>query len=258
MTERESIEISASDGQRLRGIYRRAPDDRPSPAVVFAHGLGSIWNGEKAAALEAECSRRGWAFAACDFRGHGESDGTMLELCGSRLLEDLDLITSTVVERARGPLFLAGSSMGGWAAAWFAANRPERVAACALIAPAFRLFECRRLREDEREAWKRTGRHRLVNQFIDLELGYGFVAEAGRFGFDSLAAGFRGPAIIFHGMADQEVPYLTSLEFISACAAPDLQLLMIKDGDHRLNRDRELLARAAGDFFAARRMLLGI
>src|SRR5262245_31841150 len=117
MRDQELIELPAPDGLKLRGIFRPAPpapEDQATPVIVFVHGFGSTRGGEKAAAFEAECMRRGWAFAAFDFRGHGESDGTMLELCGSRLLEDLDVITATVGARAGGPLFLAGSSMGGW------------------------------------------------------------------------------------------------------------------------------------------------
>jgi pimeloyl-ACP methyl ester carboxylesterase len=249
---RELVELTASDGLKIRGLYCSAPEAEATPALIFAHGFGSTRNGEKSAALEAECERRGWAFAAFDFRGHGESDGVMLELSGSRLLEDLDLIAGAVCDRATGPLFLVGSSLGGWAAAWLAARSPELVAACAFIAQAFRFLEAPRLNEAEREAWRRTGRHRVINQFVDLEVGYQLLAEADRFTWPALVAGFRTPAIIFHGMDDEIVPYPTSLEFASACAAADLELLLIKNGDHRLNRNRELIARASGNFFADR------
>src|SRR5215510_2780095 len=106
----EKLELKAPDGQKLRGVYSWAPGRKPTPIIVFAHGFGSVRGGEKSVALEAECARRGWAFAACDFRGHGESDGTMKELRGWRLIEDLDAITRETVARARGPLFLFGSS----------------------------------------------------------------------------------------------------------------------------------------------------
>src|SRR5262249_21178998 len=107
----EKLELKAPDGRRLRVVYSWAPGDKPAPVVVFAHGFGSVRGGEKSVALETECARRGWAFAACDFRGHGESDGTMLELRGWRLIEDLDAITRGATNRAGSSPFLFGSGL---------------------------------------------------------------------------------------------------------------------------------------------------
>src|SRR5262245_22512540 len=93
--------------------------DRPAGrAVVYVHGLGSVRGGEKSRALEAACARRGWTFAACDFRGHGGSTGTLLDLRGSALLDDLDTFRAYLATRGVAGLGLVGSSMGGWAAAW--------------------------------------------------------------------------------------------------------------------------------------------
>lgn len=247
----ENLALTMPDGQTVRGDLHGAPQDKPAPVVVFAHGFGSVRRGEKALALADECARRGWAFAACDFRGHGESDGTIAELLGSRLLEDLDVITCEAARRAGGPLFLVGSSMGGWAAAWLAARAPERVTACAFIAPAFRFLEFQRLTAAERALWQRTGLHRVRNEFVDVEIGYGLTAEAAQFPFATLTERFHTPAIIFHGMADQVVPYEVSVEFAARCAARQVELVLSKSGDHRLTRDKERLARAACDFFAA-------
>ncbi len=243
------------DGQKLRGVFSFTPGDDPAPVVVFAPGFGSVRAGEKSAALEAECARRGWAFAACDFRGHGESDGVMTELRGSRLIKDLDVIAREAVKRAGGPLFLVGSSMGGWASAWFAAKHPDRVAACAFVAPAFRFLEWRRLSEAEREEWRRTGRLRVRNEFVDVEIDRGLAAEVNDYAVETLAAEFCAPAIIFHGMTDDVVPYSLSVEFVARCVAGDVGLVLIKSGDHRLNREKERIVRAACDFFATRSMI---
>jgi pimeloyl-ACP methyl ester carboxylesterase len=237
-----------ADGQAVRGEGRFFAGG--SAAVIFVHGFGSTRQGEKATALAAECARRGWSYAACDFRGHGASGGSMLELRGSRLLEDLEAITRLVMARTGARPCLVGSSMGGWAAAWFAARSPGRVAACAFFAPAFHFLEWRRLNLAERENWQRTGRLRVRNEFVDLEIGYGLAAEADEFKFADLTAQFRSPLMIFHGMRDDLVPYAGSVEFAARCAAADVELVLIKQGDHRLNREKERLARAACDFFS--------
>ncbi len=253
MAERriEKLYLRAPDGQKLRGVYSWGPGYKQTPVIVFAHGFGSTREGEKSVALEAECARRGWAFAACDFRGHGESDGKILELRGGRLIEDIHAITREAINRGGSPIFLFGSSMGGWTSAWYAANHPGRVAACAFVAPAFRFLEWNRLREEERNQWRRTGRLRVRNEFVDVEIDYGLTADSNDFLFETLAAEYRAPAIIFHGMADEIVPYSLSVEFAALCQVSDIELVLFKSGDHRLNREKERLAIAACEFFTS-------
>src|SRR5262245_47708298 len=185
-------------------------------AVLYVHGLGSTRSGEKAQALEAACARRGWTYAAFDFRGHGESTGTLLELTGSGLLEDLALVRDYLAAEGVHHLCPVGSSMGGWAAAWFTLRSPHTVPACVLIAPALDFIRGRwaRLTEAEREDWKQTGKLRVTNEWMDAEIGYALVAEMELFAGEKLAAGLSRPMLIFHGMRDDVVPYGGSVAFV--------------------------------------------
>ena len=247
----EPVEIPLPDGSILRGICSsRENGSREQAAVIFAHGLGSTRGGEKAHALQAECGRRGWMFAAFDFRGHGQSGGNMLDVSASRLLEDIEAITRAVASRAAIPLFVFGSSMGGWASGWLGAGNPGLVSAFAFAAPAFRLLEWKKLRTSERDQWARTGRYRIHNEHIDMELGPGLLLEAKRYPLDKLLKHFRLPALIFHGMKDDLVPYTESIDFAARCASWDVELRLFRDGDHRLNLHKAEMARAACDFFA--------
>ena len=244
----EALKLTMPDGAVVRG--KLTYNQTESPAVVFAHGFGSTRIGEKSVALEDECTRRGWAYAACDFRGHGDSGGTMLDLTGSRLIEDLDAVTRAVMQRIRGPLFLTGSSMGAWTSAWLAARAPERVRACALIAPALHFLEWNDLTEPVRADWRRTGRLRIRNEFVDTEISYALHAEAVKFTVGMLADRLRQPLIVFHGMRDELIAYTASLEFVARSAAAEVELMIIKTGDHRLNLYKTRIARIACDFFA--------
>jgi len=239
-----------SGGARLRGTYRASVADRPVPVVVFAHGLGSTHWGEKARAYEEACASRSWSFLAVDFRGHGHSDGHLSEMRALDWLEDLALMVGEARSRAGGPVFLVGSSQGGWAAAWLSLLDPERVAACALIAPALKLWEWLALSTPEREAWERTGRHRIQTEYLDLELPSTLLGEAAAYPFETLFQRFRHPAILFHGMADAVIPPALSLDFADRCGATDLRLCLSKTGDHRLTRERHWLARESCQFFA--------
>jgi pimeloyl-ACP methyl ester carboxylesterase len=253
MRQREQFEIAVSETEAVRGVLSFDDEAGPdTPTVIFAHGFGSTRRGQKATALEAECARRGWAFAACDFRSHGESDSAMTDLRGSRLIEDLELIVNAVTTRLGGPVFLVGSSMGGWAVAWFTAREPARVKGCALIAPAFHFLEFRSLTKAERKEFQRTGRYHFRNEFVDADISYGLLAEMENYRLEDMAARFRSPLLILHGMRDVTVPYGESLDFVSRCAAQDVELLLFKSGDHRLTAEKDKVARIVCAFFAAR------
>ncbi len=225
----------------------------PGPAaVLYVHGFASVRGGTKAAALEAACARRGWTFAAFDFRGHGQSSGSLLELRGSGLQDDLDAVAAYLGGRGAKRLLPVGSSMGGWAAVWFALRRRDVVPACVAVAPAFDLTGrwWRRLDEAARAAWRRTGRLRVRNDWVDVEIGPGLLEERDRFPVERLADEWATPLRVFHGLRDDSVPYGDSLAFVERVACPDVELHLFKDGDHRLQGFEEDIAESVCRFFA--------
>jgi len=48
------------------------------------------------------------------------------------------------------------------------------------------------------------------------------------------------PVRLLHGMRDTDVPWRKSLAIAERLEAQDVQLTLIKDGDHRLSRDQDL------------------
>jgi pimeloyl-ACP methyl ester carboxylesterase len=219
-------------------------------AILYLHGFGSVRLGVKSQAVEEACARRGWMFASFDFRGHGESSGTLMDLRGSALLEDVETVHAYLGGRGIRRLGLVGSSMGGWAAAWFALRHPDAVAACALLAPAldFLVRHWNRLPDSERGRWRQTGRLRLCNEWIAADVGYGLVEEAVQFPLEQLVTTWRTPLWIGHGMRDNTVPYTDSLAFVERCSYPNLELHLWKDADHRLHEVKDQLAERACNF----------
>jgi pimeloyl-ACP methyl ester carboxylesterase len=221
--------------------------------VAYVHGFASTGFGEKAKVVEAACIRRGWTFVTFDFRGHGQSSGSLLQLRGSGLLDDLEALRGYLDSRGLKRLRLYGSSMGGWAATWFAVRRPETVAACVLVAPAFHFLRARwdRLSEAERRQWRETGRLRVTNQWIDVEMGTGLLEEIDEFPVAELAARLVSPVRIFHGMLDDVVPFSESIDFLKLTQpASAHKLVLYRDGDHRLLQYKEEIAEAACEFYA--------
>jgi alpha-beta hydrolase superfamily lysophospholipase len=247
----EPITLSPSHAP-LAGEYLPGQGPARGFAVLWVHGFGSHRGGEKAAAVQRECTRRGWAFAAFDFHGHGASAGAMHELRATGLLADLALIRHFLAGRGHTQIGLVGSSMGGFASAWFAHHHPDGVVGVALLAPALGFLGRRwdRLTPAERQEWQRTDRLRVSNDWVDAELGFGLIEERDRFRPTDLATGWRTPALLFHGWADDVVPTTDSLEFLQQVDFPRVELRLFKDGDHRLTAYKDEIAAEVGRFFA--------
>ena len=115
---------------------------------------------------------------------------------------------------ATGPdVCLIGSSMGGYLAALKAVRRPE-IRRLVLLAPGFALT--RRWREwlgaEKLEQWRRTGSMPFFHYGDNCErqLSYRLVEEGELYEDFPL---ITQPALIYHGRADDVVPYQLSEEF---------------------------------------------
>jgi dipeptidyl aminopeptidase/acylaminoacyl peptidase len=51
---------------------------------------------------------------------------------------------------------------------------------------------------------------------------------------------FTGPVRIIHGQADPDVPWRQSLILAEKLESRDVQILLRKDGDHRLSRPHDI------------------
>ena len=61
------------------------------------------------------------------------------------------------------------------------------------------------------------------------------------------------PVRLIHGQRDSDVPYAISLRLAEKLRSDDIQVVLVKDGDHRLSRPQDiaLLLRVVGDLAAA-------
>lgn len=211
------------------------------PGLFWLGGFASDMTGTKAAFLADRARREGRSFLRFDYSGHGASDGAFEDGGISRWAEDALAVFDAV---AQGPQILVGSSMGGWIASLLALKRPDRVAAIVFIAPAPDFTEAliwETMDGATRERLMREGR--IVEPSPDG--GVGFITrrliEDGR---RNLILGapiaIACPVRILHGMKDEEVPFAHALRFAGRIASPDVELTLIKNGDHRLSGPADL------------------
>lgn len=242
----ETGRLDRGDGQKL--AWRALPGARPT--VVFLPGFVSDMLGAKAEALVASCAARGQAMLRFDYSGHGASDGAFTDGTIGRWTED----ALAVLDRlAPDRLLLVGSSMGGWIALLVALARPDRVAGLVGIAAAPDFTEdlmWQPAMPVERAALMSAG-------FVDVPSAYGpptritraLIEDGRRHLLLRTTIQAACPVRLVHGQRDADVPWERSLLLAEKLAAADVQVTLVKDGDHRLSRptDLRLLCRIVGD-----------
>ena len=62
------------------------------------------------------------------------------------------------------------------------------------------------------------------------------------------------PVRLIHGMRDADVPWRISLQVMERLTGSDARLILVKDGEHTLSRERDLLllTRTLGDLLDGR------
>jgi len=228
------------EGPNGRIAYVATPGGRPT--VMFLGGLRSDMTGTKATFLEAWCRARGRAFLRFDYSGHGASDGRFEDGTIGAWSADALAVLDRLTE---GAVMLVGSSMGGWAMLNVALARPQRIAALVGIAAAPDFTEdllWDRWDAATRAALLRDGVVRAPNPY-DPE-GYSYtraLIEDGRRHLRLRAPiPLACPVRLLHGQRDDAVPWQTSLRLADRLAAEDVQVTLVKDGDHRLSRETDL------------------
>jgi pimeloyl-ACP methyl ester carboxylesterase len=245
MANQDAGLIDRGDGVGLAWALRRGR----GPTVLFLPGFASDMAGAKAIALDGFCAGRGQAMLRFDYSGHGASGGAFEDGTIGRWLADALCVIDHVTDDR---LLLVGSSMGGWIGLHVALRRPERVVGLVGIAAAPDFTETLIW-----EPMPPARRARLLDQgCIEAPSGYGpplritknLIADGRAHLLLGGPIGLHLPVRLLQGQRDPDVPWETALRLAERIEGADVQVTLIKDGDHRLSRpqDLDLLARTVG------------
>lgn len=226
---------------RPRLAYRHTPG--AGPTIVFLPGYMSDMAGGKATALFDWAAAEGQACLLLDYAGCGLSDGlfadqTLLDWRG----DVLDLIDA----KAEGPVVIVGSSMGGWlmlltALALVQRDGAGRVAGLVGIAAAPDFTDWG-FSDAEKAIIFAEGALVEETSYSDQPYvttrGFFQSGEANRLLTSEIP--LTCPVRLLHGEKDGDVPSEISLRLSAALASEDVQVTLVKGGDHRLSRDTDI------------------
>ena len=193
--------------------------------VLFAHGFEGTPDGGKPTYMS---EALGWDVVAPVM----SEKGWNIEQETDVLLEYID---------AGGFDLIAGSSMGGLAAANVSALRPDAQFGVLLIAPAFGLAEMwhERLTTSEMAEWERDDAYPYQGFELNISLEWDFMQTAERMSWPKL----NHPTVILHGTQDDIVPIENSRR-VADENSNVIALMEIEDG-HRMQEAKGYFAKAA-------------
>ena len=208
------------------------------PAIVFLPGYMSDMAGGKAQAVLRWAEAEGQACLLLDYTGCGQSSGAFADCALSGWRDEVAaLVRGLGIARA----VLCGSSMGGWLMLLVAEALGDVVTALVGLAPAPDFTD-----------WGYDAAQKAVlaqgeTLFEDNPYGPEPTPTHARFWADGQqnlalvgAIAFDGAVRLIHGQADPDVPWAVSVRLAAALRSADVQIDLIKDGDHRLSRPADI------------------
>lgn len=222
-------------GQQI--AYRHAPG--LGPAVVFLPGYMSDMAGGKATAVFDWCAQNGRECLLLDYSGCGESSGDFADGSLSQWRDEVLALIDAKVEADR--VVVTGSSMGGWLMLLVGNALGEKLHGLVGIASAPDFSDWGF--DDVQKSQLRAG----TTIYEESDYGYDPMPTHAKFWHDAEGLKLLGstipitaPARLLHGQEDRDVPHETSLKLAKALASEDVQITLVKGGDHRLSRDSDI------------------
>lgn len=228
--------LDRGDGVRLAYRHRAGT----GATCVFLPGYMSDMESTKALATDTWAAATGQACLRLDYSGCGASEGDFAHGSISRWRDDVLALIDQLIP---GPVLLIGSSMGGWVALLVAQALGPRVKALVGIAAAPDFTDWGlALTPADYVTLARDGRITRPSAYADSPYIYTrtLIEDGARQRQLVAPIALDIPVRLFHGQNDPDVPWQLSLDLAAKLRSSDVQVNLIKDGDHRLSRPADV------------------
>ncbi len=229
--------VTRLDGLRLAFRHRpaRAKD---APTILFLPGYKSDMLGSKAIALDEWAERKGHAMLRLDYSGCGESEGAFADGTLEIWRDDVLMLVGSLI---CGPLVIVGSSMGGWLALLVAKALGSQVKALVGIAAAPDFTNWGFTSEEKGKLAKYSRIVRPSDYGPEpMVTTQGFWESGERLRVLDAPITIACPVRLLQGQRDEVVPWQVALTLAAQLRSADVQVTLIKDGDHRLSRPQDV------------------
>lgn len=221
-------------GRRIAYRYT----DGIGPTLVFLPGYMSDMDGGKATAIFEKAQNTGQSCLLLDYSGCGQSSG---DFADGSLTIWRDEVLALIEAFIDGPVVVIGSSMGGWLMLLVAEALGSRLAGIVGIAAAPDFAEWGY--SNDQRAQLAAGE----TIYEDNPYGPEPTPTHAKFWQDAMThlrldspIAITAPVRLLHGQRDEDVPWQISMQLAEQLRSDDVQISLVKDGDHRLSRGADI------------------
>jgi len=238
------------DHGRLSAVMNTPAHQKKYPLVMILHGFNASKEMPLLTELSRQLGKRGIATVLFDFNGHGQSEGSFLDMTIPNELEDARRMYA-YVRTLKGveSISAVGHSQGGVVVGMLAGELGEKgLKSVVLMAPA------PELKEDTArgELFGVTFDPRNVPEYITLstglKVGRAFLETTPHLPIYEISARYTGPVMVLHSQDDELVPYRYGVEYSKVF--PHAELKTIHGFNHCFTQDTPAVDKIVADFFA--------
>lgn len=237
------------DHGKLAAVLQ-VPEGKSSyPLVMILHGFNASKKMYLLTELARQLNERGIATMLFDFNGHGESEGSFLEMTVPNEIEDARRVYAYVSRLPQvSSVSMVGHSQGGVVTAMLAGELgADKIKSIVLMAPAPELKDDTQRGDLFGVQYDTKNIPPYITLPTGLKVGRAFLETTPHLKIYETAAAYTGPVLVVHSADDQLVPYVYGKHMHDIYQQSRLETL--HGFDHNFTRDVPAVDKIVADFF---------
>lgn len=238
------------DHGKLSALLNTPKHQKTYPLVIILHGFNAKKEMYLLAELSSQLNERGIATLLFDFNGHGQSEGSFLDMTIPNELEDARKVYAYAEKLPKvKSISAAGHSQGGVIAAMLAGELgKDKIKTIVLMAPAPELVEDTAKGNLFGISYDPKNIPPYIKLVNGLKVGRAYLETTPNVDIYGIAKKYTGPVLIVHSKDDDLVPYEYGVEFSKIYQNAKLETL--HGLDHCFTQDTPTVDKLITDYFA--------
>ena len=237
------------DHGKLAAVMHAPNTKQKYPLVLILHGFNASKDMELLTELSDQLNAQGIATFLFDFNGHGQSEGSFLDMTIPNELQDARRVYDYVSKLPQvESVSLAGHSQGGVIAAMLAGELgAEKIKSVVLMSPAPELKDDTAKGDLFGVRYDPNNVPEYITLPTGLKVGRAFLETTPHLPVYEVSSRYTGPVMVLHSADDQLVPYQYGVR-MSECYKNG-RLVTLHGFDHNFTQNTPLADQVVTDFF---------
>ena len=238
------------DHGKLAAVLQTPKDTKTYPLVIILHGFNANKEMSLLTGLAQQLNARGIAALLFDFNGHGQSEGSFLDMTIPNELEDARRVYEYAAKLPKVKSISAvGHSQGGVVAAMLAGELgKDKIKTIVLMAPAPELKQDTAKGDLFGVHYDTKNLPEYITLSNGLKVGRAYLETTPNIDIYGIAKKYTGPVLIVHSQEDDLVPYKYGVEFSQIYQ--NAQVETLHGLDHCFTQDTPAVGRIISAYFA--------